>query len=193
MTIKIAVPLADTPSVCTLPNGSRMATARAKNLGYQIADRAALEAAATTATETPRSGTMKAKLAYATAIEALPEARNRPSAAAGLWSSHTVETMPLEKAASFLRGLPEEDAPLPKVAAQSPIDPQLMHRFRRKLDLRIMGLNMKADQGGDPKARDTARRMSQAISIRDRTGCSFGEAFTNVGLPARETISSLLS
>lgn len=191
MTFKIAVPLDNIPTVCTLPDGSRMNTARAKNLGYQIADRASLEASVH-AGQAPKNRTMAKRLEYVKAIEALPEARNRPSAASGIWANHTLETMPLDRAASFLRGMPEEAAPLPKAAPSEGPSPELMHRFRRKLELRIMGLNMRADNGNNPKARDTARRMQEAVNIRDRTGCSFGEAFTNVGLPARETISSIL-
>ena len=187
----IAVQDSVDPSISTTEGGRRMTTERARNMGYTIVDAsgaAVSKAKAAPAAETPRSGIMKAKIAYAQQIEALPEARNRPSAAAGLWSSHTIESMPLAKAASFLRGLPLESAPEPKVAAQSPIDPQLMAKFRRRLDVHVGGLRVRSDQA----SRDKAQKIQQAISIRDRTGCSFGEAFTNVGLPARDLISYIL-
>ena len=181
------------PSISTTEGGRRMTTERARNMGYTIVDAGGNAVAKTAAPAAPKDARMSARIAYAKAIEDLPEARNRPSAASGIWANHTIESMPVDRAASFLRGLPEESAPEPKAAKVEAPDAALMQRFRRKLELRIMGLNMRADRGGEPQARDTARKMQEAISIRDRTGCSFGEAFTNVGLPARETISSILN
>jgi hypothetical protein len=133
-----------------------------------------------------------ALLEYTQAIEALPEARSRPAAASEIWAKHTVQTMPVERAAAFLRGMPEETAPVAKAAATSTLTAQDNAMFKRKLEIRIVGLNMKADRGNNPAARNEATKLGWAMRTRETTGCSFAEAITGAGLDARATITSIL-
>ena len=188
MNDRVAVPLEGFPSVCTLPNGSRLETALAIKRGYSIADRTKL--GNTVPTVAKANTALSVRIAYLTAIEALPEAASRPAAAAEIWSKHTMESMPPSRAASFLRGLPEETKPV--VAAPSRLTANDIAVFKRKVELRIVGLHMKADAGNNQPARVEARRLSEALATRERTGCSFGSAFTAAGLPARETIEQIL-
>ena len=188
MNDRVAVPLEGFPSVCTLPNGNRLETALAIKRGFAIADRSKLGNTVATAVK-PKTD-ISARIAYLTAIEALPEAASRPAAAAVIWSKYTMETMPPERAASFLRGLPTETKPV--ASAPSRLTATDIAVFKRKVELRIVGLNMKADAGNNQPARVEARRLSEALATRERTGCSFGSAFTAAGLPARETIEKIL-
>ena len=142
--------------------------------------------------EEPTKTRASALIAYATEIEALPEAKDRPAAAAEIWASHTAQTMPVERAAAFLRGLPVEAAPVPAVVANSPLSAADNAMFKRKIEIRIGGLNAKADRGNNPAARNEATKLGWALRTRDATGCSFGEALTGAGLDARATISSIL-
>ena len=188
MNDRIAVPLEGFPSLCTLPNGNRLETEKAIARGYTIADRTKLGNAVPTA---PKKKTnISTRIAYLEAIEALPEAQSRPAAAAVIWSSHTMESMPPDRAASFLRGLPTETKPTS--ATRSRLSAEDIARFKRKTELRICGLEMRADKGGNHDARVEARRLSEALGVRERTGCSFADAFSAAGLDARETITSIL-
>ncbi|MEH2476193.1 hypothetical protein V1281_002637 [Nitrobacteraceae bacterium AZCC 2161] len=132
-----------------------------------------------------------ALIAYATAIEALPEAKARPAAASEIWASQTAQTMPVERAAAFLRGLPVETAPIAKAATTSTLTAQDNAMFKRKMELRINGLNMKADRG-NPAARNEATKLGWAMRTRETTGCSFADAIQGAGLDARATITSIL-
>ena len=188
MNDRIAVPLEGTPSVCTLPNGNRLETHLAIARGYEIADRSKLGGTVPSAVK--RKTDISDRIAYLEAIEALPEARSRPAAAAELWSKHTAATMPIERAASFLRGLPAETKPA--VATKSKLSAEDIARFKRKTELRIVGLTMKAERGGNHAARVEARQLQEALGIRERTKCGFADAFSAAGLDARATITSIL-
>jgi hypothetical protein len=133
-----------------------------------------------------------ALIAYASAIEALPEAQSRPAAASAIWANQTAETMPVERAAAFLRGLPAESAPTAPAAPASDVSPQDNARFQRLMEIRIMGLNMKADAGGGSALRQEAMKMGWAIRTRATTGCSFADAIKGAGLDARATIKQIL-
>jgi hypothetical protein len=195
-----------------LPDGREMNPDRAKGLGYaieslneqaerNIAARQAKNAAMQIAGDAYDDGLAKspapvktkasAMIAYAQAIEELPEAKTRRAAASELWSKHTVETMPLERAASFLRGLPpEENAPV-VTAAHSAVDPKKLAKFQRLAELQVLGLTVKAERG-DLGARKEASKLSWALRVRSETGCAFGEAFASVGLDARATVETIM-
>jgi hypothetical protein len=191
-----------------LPDGREVSPNRATALGYTIeslndqierntAARKARFAVTQRAGEAyddagakPAQTKGQALIAYAQAIEDLPEAKSRPAAASEIWSKRTVQSMPVERAAAFLRGLPEEAAPVAKVAS-TVIDPKALAMFQRKCEIRILGLNMRADRG-EHSARGEAQKLSWALRVRNETGCSYGEAFTGAGLDARATIDAIM-
>jgi hypothetical protein len=194
-----------------LPDGREMNPDRAKGLGYAIEslnDQAEREMAARkakyaamqvagqayddglAASPAPAKTKASAMIAYAQAIEELPEAKTRPAAASEIWSKQTAQTMPIERAASFLRGLPEETAPVAPIA-QSAVDPKTLAKFQRLAELQVLGLTMKAERG-DLGARKEASKLSWALRVRSETGCAFGEAFASVGLDARATIETIM-
>ncbi len=156
-----------------LPDGQEVNTRRAEALGYTVEslndqfarqhpdrnaralfDRAVRHGASMPPAAAPAQTKGQAMIAYAQQIEALPEAKNRPAAASELWSKYTEQTMPVERAAAFLRGLPEEIAPVAKAPAQSQLDPKQAAMFQRKVEIKILGLNMKADRGNNNAARN---------------------------------------
>jgi hypothetical protein len=192
-----------------LPDGREVNVARARALGFTIesfdshntrvrADRKA-QAAATARgdAEDSRPATPLTKgqalIAYAQQIEALPEAKSRPAAASEIWAKQTVQSMPVERAAAFLRGLPVETAPVAKAATTSTLTAQDNARFKRLLEIRINGLNVKADRGNNPAARNEAKKLAWSLRTYEANGCSFAEAFSSNGLDARATISSILN
>jgi hypothetical protein len=187
-----------TLSKVKLPDGALVNPERAKALGFQVEDygdfveRQKRERMrnVSASTQVESVSPMAARIAYLTAIEALPEATSRPAAASDLWSKYTAETMPVERAASFLRGLPEETKPV--AATTSRLSASDIAIFQRKTELRITGLNMNADKNGDHAKRAEARKLSSALDMHARSDCSFGAAFTAVGLDARATITSIL-
>ena len=99
---KIAIPLEGAPSIVLLDNGERMTRAKALAAGYRIVDAAAVKNA-----EVANSVT-DAVTRWCVAIECLPEARDRESATAELIASRNPETLTIEQARAFLRGLPTE-------------------------------------------------------------------------------------
>jgi hypothetical protein len=100
---KLAVPLEGMPSIVVLDNGDRMKRSTAKAQGWKIYG----EPDATA----PDNETTTKRAAHASwrgAVLALPEARERESAAAEIVNTHTEHTMPVLNARAFLRGLPTE-------------------------------------------------------------------------------------
>ncbi|MGY4570793.1 hypothetical protein [Bradyrhizobium sp. USDA 3256] len=99
---KIAIPLDGTPSVVVLDNGERMTRPKAIAAGYRIVDASAIKSAeaATVLTD--------AISRWRLAIECLPEATARAAATAELLASRNPETLTVEQARAFLRGLPVE-------------------------------------------------------------------------------------
>jgi hypothetical protein len=101
---KLAVPLEGTPSIVLLNNGERMTRKDALAKGYTIHG----EADANTP-DTGNSATLKAHNAWRSSVLCLPEARSRESAAVEIVTSQTKDTMSVESARAFLRGLPTEE------------------------------------------------------------------------------------
>lgn len=107
---KIAVPLEGTPSVVLLNNGERMKRSTAKAQGWKIygePDAAAPDDA--------NAALKDLHTAWRTSVLALPEARDRESAAVEIVTTHTAETMTVANARAFLRGLPVETKDEPNV------------------------------------------------------------------------------
>jgi hypothetical protein len=100
---KIAVPLEGTPSVVLLNNGERMKRQAAIAAGYKIHGEP--DAAAQ---DDGNAATLKAHKAWRSSVLALPEARERESAATEIVNTHTEHTMSVITAREFLRGLPTE-------------------------------------------------------------------------------------
>jgi hypothetical protein len=100
---KIAVPLEGTPSIVLLNNGERMKRHAAIAAGYKIHGEPDA-----TAPDDANAATLKAHKAWRSSVLALPEARERESAAVEIVTSHTAETLTVANARAFLRGLPTE-------------------------------------------------------------------------------------
>jgi hypothetical protein len=100
---KIAVPLEGMPSVVVLDNGDRMKRSTAKAQGYKIVGEPDA-----TAPDDANAATLKAHKAWRSSVLALPEARERESAAVEIVTTQTADTMTVANARSFLRGLPVE-------------------------------------------------------------------------------------
>jgi len=100
---KIAVPLEGTPSVVVLNNGDRMKRSTAKAQGWKIYGEP--DAAGP---DNANAALKDQHKAWRTSVLALPEARERESAAVEIVTTHTADTMPVASARAFLRGLPTE-------------------------------------------------------------------------------------
>lgn len=100
---KLAVPLEGIPSVVVLDNGDRMKRTTAKAQGYKI-----FGEPDATAPDDANAATLKAHKAWRSSVLALPEARERESAAVEIVMTQTADTMPVANARAFLRGLPTE-------------------------------------------------------------------------------------
>jgi len=100
---KIAVPLEGTPSVVLLNNGERMKRQTAIAAGYKIHGEPDA-----TAPDDANAATLKAHKAWRSSVLALPEARDRESAAVEIVMSQTADTLSVANARAFLRGLPTE-------------------------------------------------------------------------------------
>jgi hypothetical protein len=100
---KIAVPLEGVPSVVLLNNGERMKRSTAKAQGWKIygePDAASPDNANAVLKDQHQ--------AWRSSVLALPEARDRESAAVEIVTTHTADTMSVASARAFLRGLPTE-------------------------------------------------------------------------------------
>ena len=100
---RIAVPLDFAPSIVALNNGDRMSRKEAKAKGYKIYGEP--EEVAPDAAITAKSA---AHASWRGAVLALPDARERQSAATEIVNTHTEHTMSVVNARAFLRGLPTE-------------------------------------------------------------------------------------
>ncbi|MGY3589016.1 hypothetical protein ACVIGB_002029 [Bradyrhizobium sp. USDA 4341] len=99
---KIAIPLDGVPSIVLLDNGSRMTSVKAVAAGYRIVDASAIKSAEAA------NVVVDAVSRWRLAIECLPEATERAAATAELLASRNPETLTVEQARAFLRGLPLE-------------------------------------------------------------------------------------
>lgn len=100
---KIAIPLDFQPSIVALSNGDRMSRKEAKAKGWKIYGEPD-----ESAPDNENAATLKAHKAWRSSVLALPEARERESAAVEIVMSQTADTMPVASARAFLRGLPTE-------------------------------------------------------------------------------------
>jgi hypothetical protein len=100
---KIAVPLEGTPSVVLLNNGERMTRKEALAKGWKIhGEPDAI------APDNANAALKDQHKAWRTSVLALPEARDRESAAVEIVTTQTADTMTVASARAFLRGLPVE-------------------------------------------------------------------------------------
>jgi hypothetical protein len=100
---KIAVSLEGTPSIVVLNNGDRMKRSTAKAQGWKIYGEPDATAPA------DANAVIKDQhKAWRTSVLALPEARERESAAVEIVMTQTADTMSVANARAFLRGLPTE-------------------------------------------------------------------------------------
>jgi hypothetical protein len=111
---KIAVPLDGMPSVVVLNNGDRMKRGTAKAQGWKIYGEPDA-----TAPDDANAATLKAHRAWRSSVLALPEARERESAAVEIVTTHTADTMSVANARAFLRGLPVETKDEPNVTTNT--------------------------------------------------------------------------
>lgn len=108
----------------------------------------------------------RAQLAYADEILALPEAAARPSAARKIVMAYTAGTMPPERAAGFLRGLPLEVAADGRPAAPPP--PRVeAERFRRAVELRVIALGQRDPVDGGARREAKLLRFALGATARD--------------------------
>jgi hypothetical protein len=94
----------DAGMVLTHDRGS-MSRAKAKELGYDITG---ADAQNGTEPDNANAATLEAHKAWRSSVLALPEARDRESAAVEIVMTQTAETMTVASARAFLRGLPVE-------------------------------------------------------------------------------------
>jgi hypothetical protein len=121
---KLAVPLEGTPSVVVLNNGDRMKRHAAIAAGYKIHGEPDA-----TAPEDANAATLKAHKAWRSSVLALPEARERESAAVELVTTQTAETMPVSSARAFLRGLPTEQEETTTMTTDTNASPERAERL----------------------------------------------------------------
>jgi hypothetical protein len=100
---KIATPLDFMPSIVKLDDGVRMTRVEARAQGYKIHGEPDA-----TAQGDGNAATLKAHKAWRSSVLALPEARERESAAVEIVTTQTADTMSVANARAFLRGLPTE-------------------------------------------------------------------------------------
>jgi hypothetical protein len=100
---KIATPLDFMPSIVKLDNGVRMTLTEARAQGYKIhGEPDAI------APDNEITAKRTAHASWRGAVLALPEARDRESAAVEIVTTQTADTMTVASARAFLRGLPVE-------------------------------------------------------------------------------------
>jgi hypothetical protein len=97
--MKTAIPFKNDPGMCLLDDGRHVSAAKARSEGYQIGGTG------------ERSESADSFVSWRLAIECLPEARERAAATAELIASRNPETLTVEQARAFLRGLPVETEP----------------------------------------------------------------------------------
>jgi hypothetical protein len=100
---KLAMPDPTYPSIVTLADGTRMKRPAAIAAGYRIHGEPDVAAP-----DDGNAATLKAHKTWRSSVLALPEARDRESAAVEIVTTHTAETMTVTNARAFLRGLPTE-------------------------------------------------------------------------------------
>lgn len=125
---------------------------------------------------------------YGENILALPEAQSRPIAASKLAQSFSVKTMPPERAAIFLRGLPEEDGKRinlptdqePSMSNSLPANTDVA-TFKRKVELRLAAMAQRADHG-DLSAKSEAKKLGYAVKLINTTNMNPIAALQSAGV-----------
>jgi len=189
MTIKekIAVPLDFAPSIVALSNGERMPRKEAKAKGWKIygePDEA----------QAPKAGeeSLRAHKVWRSTILGMPEARDRESAAVEIVTTQNRETMSIESARAFLRGLPTEQTEAPNTVTTTKTDPRAARLA--EIEGSMKAFNTSKGYKAKPKAAASAanfdpiklQRLTDIISdilkqtvecaifIREYTGHGFG-------------------
>lgn len=108
---------------------------------------------------------------YSAAVRALPEAAERPKAAARIAELHNAKSLPLHRAAALLASLPSEIAETREDEAQAAEQRAARAQeqmgapdLKRRVELRIAALGHRADKG-DEAARSESRKLAYAMSI----------------------------
>ncbi|WP_424362976.1 hypothetical protein [Methylocystis parvus] len=108
--------------------------------------------------------------AYAAAVAGLPEAAERPKAAARIAQIHDAKSLPLHRASALLASLPSEAAEAReaeiKAAEQrrAQAESQGPQSLKRRVEIRVAALSLRADKG-DEGARSEQRKLQYAMSI----------------------------
>jgi hypothetical protein len=167
---KIAVPLEGMPSVVVLNNGDRMKRSTAKAQGWKIygePDATALDDA--------NAATLKAHKAWRSSVLALPEARERESAAVEIVTTHTADTMSVASARAFLRGLPTEQTTQEEITTMTTdTNPERAARLAKSTAVWLLSISSgdtgkPAGQAHRPRSRAALRW--QAWIRRSFVGC----------------------
>lgn len=151
MTEKIAIPLSGVPGVVLLDNGERMARRSALKAGYRVADPETLaraDAEASGANVLP---------AWRLQVSHLPEARERPSAAAQIIEEQPL--MSIDRVRAFLRGLPIEQTETTEETMTNNDDP----RAARRAEIAASVQSFNRDRGWT-KPQSAAPKSAPAVS-----------------------------
>lgn len=124
---------------------------------------------------------------YIGSILALPEAQSRPIAAAKLASLYSEKSMPVAKAAIFLRSLPTEDGARVTINETEPSMSNALPAhtdaatFKRKIELRFAAMAQRADHG-DLGAKSEAKRLGYAVKLINTTNMNPIAALQSAGV-----------
>jgi hypothetical protein len=143
---KLAVPLDFQPSIVVLNNGERMTLKEAKAAGYKIFGEPDDPAPVLRAGEE----NLRAHKTWRSTILGMPEARNRESAAVELVTTQNRETMSIEAARAFLRGLPTEQAEEPTATMTMNPDPRATRLA--EIEGSMKAFNTSRGHAGKPRA-----------------------------------------
>lgn len=184
-----------------LPNGRSVTTEQAEIEGFTIVarDTGAWSTWADTYIDGDANASPSARIAraqkakerersdYIGSILALPEALSRPIAAAKLAALYSDKSMPVAKAAIFLRSLPTEDGARVTI---NELEPSMSHAipahtdaatFRRKIELRFAAMAQRADHG-DLGAKAEAKRLGYAVKLINSTNMNPIAALQSAGV-----------
>ena len=104
---------------------------------------------------------------YAATIATLDEATARPKAAARTAELHTANSLPVHRAKALLASLPTEQTETKERPTMTTnIDAEKI--VTRRVEIRVAALSTRAAQG-DARARAEAKRLNQALSIKQRS------------------------
>lgn len=186
-----AIRMPGAQSVVVLPDGRQVSFYEAMKAGYEITDarhmalrlgyiEGALNQTAAEIEQNLSAATRTQKgMAFAAAIMNLPEAQERPNAAAMVATSYA-DTWSIERAQSFLRGLPREMAN--DAGTASAERPQVYAfdtaKLRRKVELRAAALATHTSE----ESRREMKDLRYAFSLVDMGGMSIVSALETVGI-----------